>query len=163
MDHRHRPTSRRSLRSPHEIAAPTHFEWTRQSGIGPDLAILGELQEQTVVEVGCGSGHNLAHLVTHHGAIGIGVDHDAEKITRARLAYSHLPRIRFTLADAVDHLASTKQASIDICLSIFGAFSFADPTSLLIAASRAIRPGGLLAITLRVDDYHDNVIVLRRR
>lgn len=163
MDHRHRPTSQRSLHSSHDVAASTHFEWTRQPGIGPGLAILGELRGQTVVEVGCGGGHNLAHLVAYHGATGIGVDHDAEKITRARLAYSHLPRIRFTLADAADHLAATSQAYIDICLSIFGAFSFADPTSLLTFASRAIRPGGLLAMTLRVDDHHDSVIVLRRR
>ncbi|MGQ0715996.1 MAG: class I SAM-dependent methyltransferase [Pseudonocardiales bacterium] len=162
MDYRHRPTSRRSLHSSQDVAAPTHFEWTRQPGIGPDLAILGNLRGQTVVEVGCGSGHNLAHLVAYHDATGIGVDHDTEKIARARLAYSHLPCIRFILADAVDHLASTKQASIDICLSIFGAFSFTDPTSLLTVASRAIRPGGLLAVTMRADDYHDSVIVLRR-
>jgi SAM-dependent methyltransferase len=163
MDDRHRPTSPGSLRSPEDITTPTHFEWTRKPWINPDFAILGELQRQTVVEVGCGRGHNLAHLVAYHGATGIGVDHDAEKITRARLAYSHLPSIRFILADAVDYLASTKQESIDICLSIFGAFSFADPLSLLTVASRAIRPGGLLAMTLRVDDHHDSVIVLHRR
>jgi ubiquinone/menaquinone biosynthesis C-methylase UbiE len=163
MDYRRRPTSQRSLHPSHEVAAPIQFEWTRQPGIGPGLAILGELRGQTVVEIGCGSGHNLAHLVAHHGATGIGVDHDAEKIIRAHLAYSHLTRIRFILADAVNHLASTEQASIDICLSIFGAFSFADPTSLLTVASRAIRPGGLLVVTMRADDSHDSVIVLRRR
>lgn len=163
MDYRHRPTSQRSLRPSHKVAAPTHFEWTRQPRIGPGLAILGALRGQTVIEVGCGGGHNLAHLVAHHGATGIGVDHDAEKITRAHLAYSHLPHIRFILANAVDHLAAARQASIDICLSIFGAFSFADPISLLTVASRAIRPGGPLAVTLRADDYHDSVIVLRRR
>jgi len=163
MDHRHQPTSQRSLHPSRDIAAPTHFEWTRQPGIGPGLAILGELRGQTVVEVGCGGGHNLAHLVYHHGATGIGVDHDPEKITRARLAYNHLLRIRFTLADAIDHLAATKQASIDICLSIFGAFSFADTTSLFTVAGQAIRPGGLLTVTIRADDHHDRVIVLRRR
>jgi len=163
MDYRHRPASRRSLHPSHDVTTPTHFEWTRQPLIGPGLAILGELQGQTVVEVGCGGGHNLAPLVARHGATGMGIDHDPKKITRARLAYSHLPCIQFILADAVDYLASTKHASIDICLSIFGAFSFADPTSLLTAASRAIRPGGLLAMTLRVDNHHDSVIVLRRR
>lgn len=163
MGHRHQPPSRRSLLPAQDVAAPTRFEWTRQLGIGPDLAILGELLGRTVVEVGCGGGHNLAHLVAYFGATGVGVDRDEEKIVRARLAYNHLPSIRFIRGDAVDHLASTKQASIDVCLSIFGAFSFADPTSLLIAASRAIRPGGLLAVTLRVDDHHDGVIVLRRR
>lgn len=163
MGHRHQPTSRRSLHSAQNVAAPTRFEWTRQPGIGPDLAILGELLGRTVIEVGCGGGHNLAHLVAYFGATGIGVDRDAEKIARARLAYNHLPSIRFILGDAVDHLASTKQASIDVCLSIFGVFSFADPTSLLTVASRAIRPGGVLAVALRADDQHDSVIVLRRR
>ena len=163
MDHRHQPTPRRSLHPPQNVATPTHFKWTRQPGIGPNLALLGELQGRTIVEIGCGSGHNLAHLVTHFSATGIGVDHDAEKITRARLAYNHLPSIRLILADAIDHLASMKPASIDICLSIFGAMSFTDPLSLLTVVNRAIHPGGLLAVTLRADDHHDNVIILHRR
>lgn len=163
MDHRHQPTSRRGLHSAESVGIPTNFEWTRQPGIGPGLAILGELRGRTVVEVGCGSGHNLAHLVAHFGVTGIGVDCGGEKIARARLAYNHLPRIRFILGDAVDYLTSTKYASIDVCLSVFGAFSFADPPLLLTVASRAIRPGGLLAVTLRADEYHDSVIVLRRR
>jgi trans-aconitate methyltransferase len=58
-----------------------------------------------VIELGCGSGHNLAALAARHDAAGIGVDHDPAKIRR---------------------------------------------------------PGGLLAITLRADDHHDTVIVLRR-
>ncbi|MGH8900070.1 MAG: class I SAM-dependent methyltransferase [Egibacteraceae bacterium] len=116
-----------------------------------------------MVELGCGSGGNLAHVVAHRGATGIGVDHDPAKIRRARAAYGRLPGIRFVLADAVDHLTSVAPASVDVCLSIFGAFSFTDPRPLLNAASRALRSGGLLALTLRVDDHHDRVIVLRRR
>jgi hypothetical protein len=53
-------------------------------------------------------------------------------------------------------------ASIDICLSIFGAFSFTDPLPLLTVTSRALRPGGLLAVTLRADNHHDSITVLRR-
>lgn len=121
MDHRHQPTSQRGPNPTPGITAPAHFEWTRQPGTGPDLAILGELRGKNVIEIGCGCGHNLAYLVTHHGITGIGIDHNAEKITRALHAYGHLPGINFIRADAVDHLTSTQQASIDICLSIFGA------------------------------------------
>jgi SAM-dependent methyltransferase len=127
------------------------------------LAIFGELHGRTVVELGCGGGHNLAYVVDHYGSGGIGVDHDPVKIRRARAAYGRFPGIRFVLADAVGHLTSLAPASVDVCLSIFGAFSFTDPLPLLSATSRALRPGGLLALTLRVDDHRDRVIVLRRR
>jgi ubiquinone/menaquinone biosynthesis C-methylase UbiE len=50
-----------------------------------------------------------------------------------------------------------------LVLSIFGAFSFTDPLPLLTDAARVLRPGGQLTITLRVDDRHDTVVVLRRR
>jgi len=116
-----------------------------------------------VVELDCGGGHNLAHVVARQGATGIGVDRDPAKIRRARAAYGRLPGIRFVLADAVDHLTAVAPASVDVCLSIFGAFSFTDPLPLLHATSRALRPGGLLALTLRIDDRHDRVVVLRRR
>jgi hypothetical protein len=54
-------------------------------------------------------------------------------------------------------------ASADACLSIFGAFSFSPPRPLLQATARALRPGGLLAITLRASDHHDTVTILTRR
>jgi len=116
-----------------------------------------------VLELGCGSGHNLAHLAARHGAAGIGVDNDPAKISRARSGYGHLPSIRFTLADARHYLDAATPGSADLVLSIFGAFSFTSPLPLLTATARILRPGGLLAITLRADDHHDTVIVLRRR
>lgn len=163
MDRRDQPTSQRSAHPARGVTVPLRFEWTRQSGIGPDLAILGDLHGRTVVELGCGGGHNLAYVVARRGATGIGVDHDPAKLRRARAAYGRLPSIRFVLADAVGHLTSGRPASVDVCLSIFGALSSTDPLPLLSASSRALRPGGLLALTLRVDDHHDQVIVLRRR
>ncbi|MGH8904567.1 MAG: class I SAM-dependent methyltransferase [Egibacteraceae bacterium] len=163
MDHRDQPTPQRSPHPARRVATPPRFEWTRRTGIGPDLAVLGDLQDLTVVELGCGGGGNLAHVVARRGATGIGVDHDPAKISRARATYGTLPGIRFVLADAVDHLTWMAPGSVDVCMSIFGAFSFTDPLPLLSATSRALRPGGLLALTLRVDDHHDRVIVLRRR
>lgn len=44
------------------MSIPTRFEWTRQAGTGPDISVLGPLTGRTVIETGCGSGHNLAHL-----------------------------------------------------------------------------------------------------
>jgi SAM-dependent methyltransferase len=81
--------------------------WAFQ-GIGPGIAILGRLSGATVIEVGCGSGHNLAHLVSCHGASGIGVDDDPAKTSRAFARYGHLPGIRFAQADARSFLNATE-------------------------------------------------------
>lgn len=139
------------------------FEWTRQPGVGPLVAILGDLRGRIVVELGCGSGHNLAHLVTHHGARGIGVDHAAGKVSRARSLYGDLPDLDFVLDDAAAYLNAAEPGSVDVCLSVFGAFSFSEPHPLLAATARVLRPGGSLALTLRLDEQHDRVAVLRRR
>jgi SAM-dependent methyltransferase len=163
MDHRYHPPPRRSGEPTARLTAPARFEWTRQPGIGPGAAILIPLAGATVIEIGCGGGHNLAHLVAHCGAIGIGVDHDPAKIDRARGGYGHLPGIHFVLTDARTYLKAATPGSADLVVSIFGAFSFTDPLPLLTDAARVLRPGGQLAITLRADDHHDTVVVLRRR
>src|ERR1700758_1186371 len=72
------------------MTIPTRFEWTRQLGIGPGIKILGPLTGRVVIEMGCGSGHNLAHPAAVHGSIAIGIDRDPVKITRARGLYGHV-------------------------------------------------------------------------
>jgi SAM-dependent methyltransferase len=139
------------------------LEWTRQPGTGPPPGILGDLAGKTVIELGCGSGHNLAVLAARHGATATGIDRDPVKVTRARHLYGHVPGLTVIHADAASYLRALPAASADACLSIFGAFSFSPPGPLLEAAARALRPGGLLAITLRATDHHDTVIILTRR
>jgi hypothetical protein len=53
-------TPDRSLHPAPRLTAPIRFEWTRRPGTGPGLAILGQLVGATAIELGCGSGHNLA-------------------------------------------------------------------------------------------------------
>ena len=145
------------------MRAPTRFEWTRRPGIGPSEHVLGDLRGRLVVEIGCGSGHNLAHLVEHHEALGIGIDHDPRKIERAERFYGHLRGIAFRRGDAAEQLADFAPGSIELCVSIFGAFSFTDPRPLLTATARVLRPGGRLAVTLREDETRDRVIILTRK
>jgi SAM-dependent methyltransferase len=163
MDHYDHPAPDRSHQPPERLTAPDRFEWTRLPGTGPSLAILGNLSGAAVIELGCGTGRNLAHLAARHGAAGIGVDSDPAKISQAQARYGHLPGIHFTCADARRYLSATRPGSADLVLSIFGACSFTEPLTLLPATAHVLRPGGLLAITLRADDHHDTVVVLRRR
>jgi len=144
-------------------SVPARLEWTRQPGTGPPPGILGDLAGCTVIELGCGTGHNLAVLAARHGAIATGIDCDPAKVARARELYGDIPGLRVILADAASYLAGLPPASADACLSIFGAFSFSPPRPLLKAAARALRPGGLLAITLRASDHHDTVTIFTRR
>jgi SAM-dependent methyltransferase len=139
------------------------LEWTRQPGTGPPAGILGDLTGKTVVELGCGSGHNLAVLAARHGATVTGVDHDPAKAARARQLYGDIPGLQVIQADAASYLIALPAASVDACLSIFGALSFAPPGPLLKAAAHALRPGGLLAITLRASEHQDAVVILARR
>jgi len=145
------------------VSAPTELEWTRQPGTGPGTSILGPLAGRTIIELGCGSGRDLAHLVGVRHAIGIGIDRDPAKISRARHQYGHLSNLAFVLGDAAAILISMPPSAADVCLSIFGAFSFSPSGPLLRAAAHALRPGGRLAITLRADDHHDHVIVFVRK
>jgi SAM-dependent methyltransferase len=163
MDLRDQPALVRSHHSPGQIRVRSRLEWTRKSGTGPDAGILGQLAGRAVVELGCGSGHNLAHLVAVEHAVGVGIDHDPAKIRQASKLYGQLDHLRFVRDDAAAYLAALAPSSVDVCLSIFGAFSFTPAGPLLAAAGRALRPGGLLALTVRLDDQHDRVIILARR
>jgi SAM-dependent methyltransferase len=93
----------------------------------------------------------------------VGIDCDPAKIRRAEQLYGQLDRLRFVHDDAAAYLAALPPSSADVCLSIFGAFSFTPASPLLTAAARVLRPGGLLALTVRRDDYRDRVIILARR
>lgn len=163
MDDRDRAPCGRGCRPLEAVDPPRRLELTRARGVGPDAALLGGLRGSLVVELGCGSGHNLAHLVVHAGAVAIGVDHDPRKVHRARALYGHLSGSRFVHADAADYLRHLPRGSVDVCFSIFGAFSFSDPRPLLTASAIALRPGGLLLVTLRADHRRDRVTLLARR
>lgn len=163
MDRRDQQAPCRSSHIPEGVTIPARFEWTRQAGTGPDTAILGALAGRVVIEMGCGSGHNLAHLVASRGAAGIGIDRDPVKIARACGLYGQIDDLRFILGDTADVLADIPTASADACLSIFGAISFSPPGPILSGAARVLRPGGRLAVTVRADDHQDYVIVLTRR
>ncbi|MFJ2894043.1 class I SAM-dependent methyltransferase [Streptomyces sp. NPDC087218] len=127
--------------------AGTWLNWTQYPDHGPDESILGELQGRTVLELGCGTGCNLAHLATL-GADCIGVDIAPTQRKKAVDRWDHLPGLTFHTAEATDYLTHT-EGSFDVVLSIFGPVWFTDPERLLPLVHKRLSPDGMLVFSHR--------------
>ncbi|WP_160330165.1 class I SAM-dependent methyltransferase [Streptomyces roseifaciens] len=116
------------------------FRWDAYDSYGPGPELLGPVSGRRVVDVGCGTGLVVAHLVQEHGADGVGVDSSPTATALARRRFGHLPGLRYVTEDAVRHLAQ-RPGVYDVCFSRFGAACFTDPYLLLAAAAAALCPG----------------------
>ncbi|GAB3902222.1 class I SAM-dependent DNA methyltransferase [Kibdelosporangium lantanae] len=125
--------------------ATTWLNWTQYADHGPDESALGELTGRRVLEMGSGSGSNLAHLATL-GAICTGVDLAPSRTAAATARWGHLPSLEFVTADVIDYLA-TVTTVFDVIYSIFGAVWFTDPASLLPLVRRRMAPDGVFAFS----------------
>jgi SAM-dependent methyltransferase len=125
--------------------ARTWLNWTQYPDHGPDESILGDLQGRTVLELGCGTGCNLAHLSTL-GAMCTGVDIAPSQHGKAVARWGHLPGLTFHTAEVTDYL-SHAEGPFDVVLSIFGPVWFTDPERLLPLIRTRLSPGGVLAFS----------------
>ncbi|MFE4855629.1 class I SAM-dependent methyltransferase [Streptomyces sp. NPDC056670] len=123
----------------------TWLNWTQYADHGPNESVLGPVAGLRVLELGSGSGSNLAHLVTL-GATGRGVDIAPARETVARERWGHLTDLEFRTAEATAFLNET-DATFDVVLSIFGAVWFVDPDILLPLIRSRMAPGGILAFS----------------
>ncbi|MDT0306945.1 class I SAM-dependent methyltransferase [Streptomyces sp. DSM 44917] len=132
------------------MGARTWLNWTQYPDHGPDESLLGEVAGRTVVELGSGSGCNLAHLATV-GAQCIGVDIAPSQREKAVARWGRLPGLSFHTADAAEFLAE-RTTQVDIVLSIFGAVWFTDPARLLPLIRERLAPGGAFVFSQRPPD-----------
>ncbi|WP_030380379.1 MULTISPECIES: class I SAM-dependent methyltransferase [unclassified Streptomyces] len=123
----------------------TWLNWTQYADHGPNESVLGPMTGRRVLELGSGSGSNLAHLVTL-GATGQGVDIAPAREAVARERWGHLPGLEFRTAEATAFLSETDK-TFDVVLSIFGAVWFVDPDTLLPLIHSRMAPGGILAFS----------------
>ncbi|MYU52346.1 MULTISPECIES: class I SAM-dependent methyltransferase [Streptomyces] len=122
------------------------MEWTQRPGIGPGAEILGgDLAGRRVVELGCGPGHNAAHL-TSLGAKVTGVDRSKGQIERA-LAHYGRHGTEFVHSRALDYLTRESEC-LDGIVSVFGAIGLDEPSTLLGACSRRLGRKGVLAFSV---------------
>ncbi|MFD4788813.1 class I SAM-dependent methyltransferase [Streptomyces sp. NPDC058459] len=123
----------------------TWLNWTQYADHGPNETVLGPVAGRRVLELGSGSGSNLAHLVTL-GATGLGVDVAPTREMVARGRWGDLPGLEFRTAEATAFLSETDEM-FDVVLSIFGAVWFVDPDTLLPLVRSRMAPGGILAFS----------------
>lgn len=138
---------RLNTEAPRSREIPDRLEWTRRPGVGPGAELLGDVEGRLVVELGCGAGHNIAHLVGNHGAIGTGLDVAWGQVKRARRNYGHLRRLTLTVADACTSLEYARQP-FDVCYSVFGAMGLVPPLELLALVGEQLVADGVLAFSV---------------
>ncbi|MEY9937321.1 class I SAM-dependent methyltransferase [Streptacidiphilus sp. MAP5-3] len=141
---RYATSGRTPRREKNAAGQSTWFNWTSHADHGPDETALGPVGGRRVLELGCGTGCNLAHLATL-GAHGTGVDVSPTQVDKARARWGHLG-IEFTTGEAVDYLADGRE-QFDVIYSVFGAHWFTDPAKLLPPARKRLRPGGVYAFS----------------
>lgn len=132
-------------RAANGAGATTWLNWTQYADHGPDEAVLGDLRGKRVLELGSGSGCNLAHLTTL-GAHCVGVDIAPIRTSAAERKWGHLDAIEFVTADVVDYL-TRESSAFDVVYSIFGAVWFTDPDLLLPLVRDRMTPGGVFAFS----------------
>jgi SAM-dependent methyltransferase len=110
------------------------------------LRLLPDLRGSRVLDVGCGSGHNLAAMRHAGASAGLGIDFSAEQVARARHLLND-PAFPIWVADMTD-LPTTDVGYFDAALSVFALQFAADLRHVIAWIAGALRPAGLLVIAM---------------
>ncbi|MFI1869430.1 methyltransferase domain-containing protein [Streptomyces jumonjinensis] len=130
------------------LRAPSRMEWSTHRGLGPGAEVLGtDLRGRRVLELGCGPGHNAAHLAERGQAVVTGIDLVGLQIRRARGHYGHIGNAAFITGHALHYLQATS-GTFDAVYSVFGAVGLVAPELLLAAVSRRLKPHAVLAFSV---------------
>jgi SAM-dependent methyltransferase len=104
--------------------------------------VLGDVRDQNIVELGCGTAYFSAWLA-RRGARVVGVDPTPAQLETARRLQRETG-LEFPLIEAIGEDVPLPDASFDIVLSEYGASLWADPYRWIPEAARLLRPGGRL-------------------
>ncbi|WP_399085967.1 class I SAM-dependent methyltransferase [Streptomyces sp. BBFR2] len=130
------------------LAVPVRMEWASRPGQGPGADVLGpDLRGKRLLELGCGPGHNAAHLAVCHRAHVTGVDLVGLQVRRARSHYGRLDNLMFVAGHALHYLHAA-EGQFDAVYSVFGAVGLVAPELLLPAIAQRLVPGGVFAFSV---------------
>jgi SAM-dependent methyltransferase len=142
---RYATSGRTPRRAQNAAGQHTWFNWTSHQDHGPNEAVLGPLAGRSVLELGSGTGCNLAHLATR-GAHCTGLDVSPTQTAKARDRWGHLPDLKF-FADEVVEFLDFAAGTFDVIYSVFGAHWFTDPDVLLPLVRKRLVAGGVYAFS----------------
>ncbi|MFJ3978624.1 class I SAM-dependent methyltransferase [Streptomyces sp. NPDC090021] len=125
----------------------TWFNWTQYADHGPGAEVLSVKPGESVLDLGCGSGGNLAHLATL-GMRAVGIDLSPGQLTKAHERWPDVDGMELNRGDAIAYL-STTYTVFDAVYSVFGAAWFTDPSSLIPQVHAGLKPGGVFALSQR--------------
>jgi SAM-dependent methyltransferase len=127
--------------------------WTR-----PFLSPLREAGTRTILELGCGTGHDAARLAGEGYSV-TAVDLSAEAIGQARARFGSM--VEFVLADMAQRLPF-RDRGLDAVMSNVALHMFPDGVTraLFAEVGRVVRPGGLFL--LHVNALEDRPLRARR-
>lgn len=108
-----------------------------------DLAVLPEVRDRRVLDLGCGGGQWSVWLA-QRGANVTGLDISGSQLAHARDA-ADAASIDLGLVQASGESAPFADKTYDLVLSDHGAMSWGDPKRTLPEMARVLRPGGTLA------------------
>jgi SAM-dependent methyltransferase len=142
---RYATSGRTPRRAQNAAGQATWFNWTSHQDHGPDEQLLGPLPGRSVLELGSGTGCNLAHLATL-GARCTGLDVSPTQTAKARDRWGHQPGLAFLTGEALEFLDCVT-GTFDVIYSVFGAHWFTDPDVLLPLVRKRLVAGGVYAFS----------------
>lgn len=115
-----------------------------------------------VLDLGCGTGDNLALLLLHHLPFGsyLGVDCSCGLLAQARARFADLPKVDFSRNDLLNEQLPTGE--FDLILAIWALDRLPDPFGLMVRALRQLRHGGhaILLFVSPVNDWRAGLVHL---
>ena len=122
------------LRTLHQLN-PLRLAWIEQQA--------GKLADKAVLDIGCGGGI-LSESMAKKGAakvLGIDLAEKSIKVAKLHALEAQLPHLRYQTISAED-LAAQEPASFDIVTCMEMLEHVPDPSSIVAACSRLVKPGG---------------------
>jgi ubiquinone/menaquinone biosynthesis C-methylase UbiE len=129
------------------VADQYDSSYAQKKSIAENRVVLGLVRrllsvEGLVADLGCGTGFLLDHIDLAT-PLYFGVDVSPAMIARARAKH---PDHRFEVGRMEESLIQT--SSIDVALSLFGGFSYADPDAAEREIWRILKPGGVFLVMM---------------
>jgi SAM-dependent methyltransferase len=138
------------------VAAEYDSSYTQKKSIAENRIVLGHLGKfiplvnGLIADLGCGTGFLLDYLYVEPERY-VGIDISSGMIARAKAKH---PDYRFEVG-RMESVSFVDTGSVELAVSLFGSFSYAEPEAAEREIFRILRPGGLFLVMMLGERYQD--------